>query len=690
MASVETVLEFLRKNGLSEAESALRQDIIEKTNLASFDFEKFFFPMVPPPPPVKLRSVSRSSEFPADEGKFSESNSVSSDEQFVSIGSPSSRVSSAEFINPYGINSSSQTQNDSESSSDRLSQFGTARDYHEFDMQHEPYWYNENDDDDFMTPSFDGPDFFGCETEDKFVTENQRENSPDLRHSYKEIQLEGNEGYVDEPMKQCICNHSSVVDENVSYSTNYCHVAENDSIVHTCEVPINFSYSDLKEIDRNDFHLKDIIDSFDSSPLLTVKQSIDSYTKNNNSERYKDSYDLTITVAETDLSNGIGPYQVRDDRELSEDFRDQDVAADGEDNNIDDELLKYIQDDEYEVFELRIVHRKNRTGFEENKEVPIVLNTVMAGRYYVTEYLGSAAFSRVVQAHDLQMGIDVCLKIIKNDKDFFDQSLDEIKLLKLVNKHDPGDKHHILRLYDYFYHQEHLFIVTELLRANLYEFQKFNQESGGEAYFTLHRLQLITRQCLEALQYLHNLGIVHCDLKPENVLVKSYKKCEIKIIDLGSSCFKTDNLCLYVQSRSYRAPEVMLGLQYDEKIDIWSLGCILAELCSGEVLFPNDAVVMILARMVGMFGPFDMEMLVKGQETHKYFTKEYDIYFVNEETDQLEYLIPEETSLEQHLRIADTMFIDFVGYLLNTNPKRRPTARQALKHPWLSYVYKSM
>lgn len=82
-----------------------------------------------------------------------------------------------------------------------------------------------------------------------------------------------------------------------------------------------------------------------------------------------------------------------------------------------------------------------------------MLNTVLAGRYYVTEYLGSAAFSRVVQAHDLQTGIDFCLKIIKNDKDFFDQSLDEIKLLKLVNKHDPADLHHFLRLYDYFYHQ---------------------------------------------------------------------------------------------------------------------------------------------------------------------------------------------------------------------------------------------
>ena len=94
-----------------------------------------------------------------------------------------------------------------------------------------------------------------------------------------------------------------------------------------------------------------------------------------------------------------------------------------------------------------------RTGFEANKDLPIVLKTILAGRYYITEYLGSAAFSKVVQAHDLHTGIDVCLKIIKNDKDFFDQSLDEIKLLKFVNKYDPADKRHILRLYDYFYHQ---------------------------------------------------------------------------------------------------------------------------------------------------------------------------------------------------------------------------------------------
>ncbi|KAH7432966.1 hypothetical protein KP509_07G048200 [Ceratopteris richardii] len=344
-------------------------------------------------------------------------------------------------------------------------------------------------------------------------------------------------------------------------------------------------------------------------------------------------------------------------------------------------------DEQYEIFDLRIVHRKNRTGFEEDKDFPILINSIIAGRYHVTEYLGSAAFSKAIQAHDLHTGMDVCMKIIKNNKDFFDQSLDEIKLLKFVNMHDPVDKYHILRLYDYFYHREHLFIVCELLRANLYEFHKFNRESGGEVYFTMPRLQSITRQCLEALEFLHRLGIIHCDLKPENILVKSYSRCEIKIIDLGSSCFQTDHLCSYVQSRSYRAPEVILGLPYDSKIDIWSLGCILAELCTGNVLFQNDSLATLLARVVGILGPIDLEVLASGRDTYKYFTKSYMIYERNQDTDQLEYLIPKRTSLSHRLPMGDEGFVEFVRYLLQSNPSKRPTASEALLHPWLSYPY---
>nr|CAB3498412.1 unnamed protein product [Digitaria exilis] len=318
------------------------------------------------------------------------------------------------------------------------------------------------------------------------------------------------------------------------------------------------------------------------------------------------------------------------------------------------------QEEEFETFNLKIVHRKNRTGFEEEKNFNVVLNSVIAGRYHVSEYLGSAAFSKAIQAHDLHTGMD-----------------------------------------------EHLLIVCELLKANLYEFQKFNREAGGEVYFTMPRLQSIAIQCLEALQFLHGLGLIHCDLKPENILVKSYSRCEIKVIDLGSSCFETDHLCQYVQSRSYRAPEVILGLPYDKKIDIWSLGCILAELCTGNVsgycmliaivLFQNDSPATLLARVMGIIGSIEQAMLAQGRETYKYFTKNHMLYernqvlslhfFVLQESNRLEYLIPKKTSLRHRLPMADQGFIEFVAYLLEVNPKKRPSASEALKHPWLSFPY---
>jgi serine/threonine protein kinase len=109
---------------------------------------------------------------------------------------------------------------------------------------------------------------------------------------------------------------------------------------------------------------------------------------------------------------------------------------------------------------------------------------------------------------------------------------------------------------DYFYYKEHLFIVCELLRDNLYEFYKYNRNSGDELYFTLPRLKRVAKQCLMAMSYIHSLNLIHCDLKPENILIKSYSRCEVKIIDFGSSCFTNDSLGSYVQSRAYRAPEV--------------------------------------------------------------------------------------------------------------------------------------
>ncbi|XP_027104327.1 uncharacterized protein [Coffea arabica] len=712
VSDIEAVVEFLRKNGFSESESALMEDICDKSQLGSSDFQRFLFPMVPPLPPVKIPAPAARwlplvpGGGDADDGgghQLSSPSSDDDDEEFVSLASSTTELCSSDFTNPYGIHTT--TRPSSQASSDGMSQFGTARDYHEFDMQNDLYWYKEKDEDYAMPPLFGISDFDADPSEDKFVmtveTGKHRENELRLNHISEGFQSESSSHYYDRqwPINSKESGENEVIkdyydlERNIQLEENF-KKGEEGCMGYQCSGTLcaccgGAGANHIE--DPADFGILNLSPSQEASIGCDANCSV----KNNTNYSVKSS-SMNGWVGELKSSDDFQTHIIEEDYHLGEiesrnhemdgKICDPDPSADEEIGAPSDELLMYeTKEDDYEVFSLRIIHRKNRTGFEENKDFPIVLNSIVAGRYYITEYLGSAAFSKVAQAHDLHTGMDVCLKIIKNDKDFFDQSLDEIKLLKFVNKHDPGDEHHILRLYDYFYHQEHLFIVCELLRANLYEFQKFNRESGGEPYFTLSRLQGIARQCLVALEYLHGLGVIHCDLKPENILIKSYRRCEIKVIDLGSSCFQTDNLSLYVQSRSYRAPEVILGLSYDQKIDLWSLGCILAELYSGEVLFPNEALALLLARIITVLGPIDIDMLQRGQETHKYFTKEYDLYYINEETNQLEYIIAEESSsLEHHLQISDPLFLNFISKLLEINPERRPTAREALGHPWLS------
>ena len=91
---------------------------------------------------------------------------------------------------------------------------------------------------------------------------------------------------------------------------------------------------------------------------------------------------------------------------------------------------------------------------------------------------------------------------------------------------------------------------------------------------------------LNALDHLKNIGIIHCDLKPENVLFTNSKFERVKIIDFGSACTNYKAGFTYVQSRFYRCPEIVLGLPYNHAVDMWSFGCIIAELITGNPLFP--------------------------------------------------------------------------------------------------------
>jgi hypothetical protein len=87
----------------------------------------------------------------------------------------------------------------------------------------------------------------------------------------------------------------------------------------------------------------------------------------------------------------------------------------------------------YDCFQLKVIFDRERTGFEETKDFPIVINSIIAGRYQIMEYLGAAAFSKAIQCLDLVTKQMLCMKIIENNKDYFDQSIDEIKLLKYIN-----------------------------------------------------------------------------------------------------------------------------------------------------------------------------------------------------------------------------------------------------------------
>lgn len=324
------------------------------------------------------------------------------------------------------------------------------------------------------------------------------------------------------------------------------------------------------------------------------------------------------------------------------------------------------------------------------------------------------------------------MKVIKNTKDFFDQSLDEIKILELLRQTGKCEENHIVQMKTFFYHREHLIIVTELLRQNLFEFGKFITDNDEEPYFTKSRLAYVTRQVLMSLKFVHSLGLVHSDVKPENILLGSYSRAQIKLIDFGSSCYLTDRQSSYIQSRSYRAPEVVLGLPYDGKIDIWSLGCVVAEMYTGEVTFQNDSIVSMLSRIEAICGPFPRHMIAQGRQSGRFFTKSGLLFETVDDSDsgnrqssyggsptdddsdhdvsgkssQFDIFQPKTTRLSSRLGFADDLmdnfgdlssyrskerreeaiFTDFVRSLLTIDPDGRPTATEALEHPWMQYA----
>ncbi|KAF9105285.1 hypothetical protein BGX27_009703 [Mortierella sp. AM989] len=317
-------------------------------------------------------------------------------------------------------------------------------------------------------------------------------------------------------------------------------------------------------------------------------------------------------------------------------------------------------------------------GFDDERGDYLIINhDHLMFRYEILDMLGKGSFGQVAKCYDHKTGEYVAIKIIRNKKRFHCQALVEVKILSNLTKWDPEDKHNLIRMTDNFYFRNHLCIATELLSINLYEFIKSNSFQG----FSLGLIKRFCTQLLQSLELLNRNNVVHCDLKPENVLLKHSTKSSIKVIDFGSSCLENEKVYTYIQSRFYRSPEVILGMAYNMAIDMWSLGCILAELYTGYPLFPGENEQEQLACIMEIQGVPEPYLVERSSRRKVFFDSNGNPKLVVNSKGKKRR--PGSKTLGQMLKCTDILFLDFISKCLIWDPERRMKPQEGLMHDWI-------
>ncbi|RAH61596.1 protein kinase [Aspergillus piperis CBS 112811] len=320
-------------------------------------------------------------------------------------------------------------------------------------------------------------------------------------------------------------------------------------------------------------------------------------------------------------------------------------------------------------------------GYDDDRgDYNIVIGDHLAYRYEVIDVLGKGSFGQVVRCIDHKTGGLVAVKIIRNKKRFHQQALIEVNLLQKLKEWDPHRKHSVVNFTQSFYFRGHLCISTELLGMNLYEFIKAHDFKG----FSLKLIRRFTKQMLGTLVLLHNKKVIHCDLKPENILLVHPMSSEIRVIDFGSSCFENEKVYTYIQSRFYRSPEVILGMSYGMPIDMWSVGCILAELFTGYPIFPGENEQEQLACIMEVFGPPEKHLIEKSTRKKLFFDSLGKPRLTVSSKGRRRR--PSSKELKQVLKCDDEAFLDFISRCLRWDPSRRMSPQDALRHEFITGV----
>ncbi|XP_060175414.1 uncharacterized protein LOC132606093 [Lycium barbarum] len=327
---------------------------------------------------------------------------------------------------------------------------------------------------------------------------------------------------------------------------------------------------------------------------------------------------------------------------------------------------------------------------------------ILDGRYEILAAHGKGVFSTVVRAKDLKARPgypeEVAIKIIRNNETMDKAGIEELKILNKLVGADPEGKRHCVRLISDFKYRYHRCLVFESLHMNLRELQK---KFGRNIGLHLSGVRSYAKQLFSALKHLKSCSVLHCDIKPDNILVNEAKDV-LKLCDFGNAMFAAvgkNDVTPYLVSHFYRAPEIILGLPYDHSMDIWSVGCCLFELYAGKILFPGCSNNEMLRLHMELKGPFPKKILRKGEFTHLHFDQ--DLNFLATEEDPvtkkaIKKLIvnikPKDFSSVisgypgENLKML-ARFRDLMERIFVVEPAKRITASQALKHPFITTNY---
>jgi dual specificity tyrosine-phosphorylation-regulated kinase 2/3/4 len=340
--------------------------------------------------------------------------------------------------------------------------------------------------------------------------------------------------------------------------------------------------------------------------------------------------------------------------------------------------------DEYpEIYYLGQVTKKVRPtltgisnyGYDDTQHhYKISVGDHIAFRYEIRALLGKGAFGQVLRCYDHKMKMQVALKVIVNTELMHEQGRIECSILQHLNKLDPSHSHHLIQGLDFFVFRRHICASFQILGQNLYEYSRAMRFRPVPP----RQLKPTAQQILEGLAFIHSNSIVHCDLKPENILIDVTGFPNVKVIDFGSSCFIGHQRYEYIQSRFYRAPEVILGLKYGPPMDIWSFACIIIEIIIGKPIFPGDNEHEQLAMLIQVLGPVPDHLRSKCSRKKEFFTP--DGAFVGCKGHK--FRRAGSLSLETATRISDPLLLDLLKRCLEWDQTDRITASDALNHQW--------